>query len=97
MNKKTGTGDPSLNEVKPAEVAGRDTIARFQAQFRAAAYACLSILNGKTIDRVYCDFQDDFVCRESKNGTRTYHFYQVKTKCRISSLRTGRFPQLGTT
>jgi hypothetical protein len=75
---------PLINEVLPAETAGRDTIARFQAQFRAAAYACLEILNGKSIDRVYCDYQDDFVRRESKNGQQIYHFYQVKTKAKLN-------------
>ena len=73
-------GDFKLNEVPPRETAGRDAIARFQAQFRAAAYECLSLLNGKTIDRVYCDYHDDFVCREQKSGKPVYHFYQVKTK-----------------
>jgi Cap4 dsDNA endonuclease len=69
-----------LTEVAPRETSGRDTIARYQAQFRAAAYQCLSILNGKTIDRVYCDYHDDFVTRVVVNDRRLYHFYQVKTK-----------------
>ena len=72
--------DPKLHEVLPSETAGRDTIARYQAQFRAAAYECLSILNGKTTDRVYCDYHDDFVARCKTNGKHLYHFYQVKTK-----------------
>ena len=71
---------PKITEIAPAETAGRETIARFQAQFRAAAYECLSILTGKTIDRVYCDFQDDFVSRQQNRGKTLYHFYQVKTK-----------------
>ena len=61
-------------------MAGRDTIARYQAQFRAAAYECLSILSGKTIDRVYCDYHDDFVSRTQNTDKPVYHFYQVKTK-----------------
>lgn len=80
MTKSTESSEPLIGDVPPAETVGRDTIARYQAQFRAAAYACLQILNGKTVDRVYCDYQDDFVCRETQNGTPTYHFYQVKTK-----------------
>lgn len=71
---------PKITDVAPTETAGRETIARFQAQFRAAAYECLSILTGKTIDRVYCDFQDDFVSRQQNGGKPIYHFYQVKTK-----------------
>ncbi len=69
-----------LNDIPPRESAGRDTIARYQAQFRAAAYECLSIMSGKTIDRVYCDYHDDFVARSRKTGKPVYHFYQVKTK-----------------
>lgn len=72
--------DIKLHEVMPRENAGRDTIARFQAQFRAAAYAALSILHGKDIDRVYCDYHDDFVVRHNANAKITYHFHQVKTK-----------------
>ena len=80
MDNKAGATAPQINEVAPAELAGRDTIARFQAQFRAAAFACLEILSGKSIDRVYCDFQDDYVCRDSTSGAPVYHFCQVKTK-----------------
>lgn len=75
----TGT-PPQLHEIPPREVAGRDTVARFQAQFRGAAVACLRILDQKGPDRVYCDFQDDFVTREQVDGLPVYHFIQVKTK-----------------
>jgi Cap4 dsDNA endonuclease len=78
--KVSDENQPSLAEVTPRETSGRDTIARYQAQFRAAAYECLSILTGKTIDRVYCDYHDDFVSREAIGEKRLYHFYQVKTK-----------------
>ncbi len=74
------SSSPSLNEVAPTEVVGRDTISRYQAQYRAAAYCCLAILHGKGVNRVYCDYHDDFVCRYSDNGKPIYHFYQVKTK-----------------
>lgn len=81
MSKATGTNGVSVHHVKPRETSGRDTIARYQAQFRAAAYECLSILSGNSIDRVYCDYQDDFVTRSPSTGGRSiYHFYQVKTK-----------------
>lgn len=69
-----------MHQVKPRETSGRDTIARYQAQFRAAAYECLSILSGNSIDRVYCDYHDDFVTRSQATGEPIYHFYQVKTK-----------------
>jgi hypothetical protein len=69
-----------LTAVSPREVAGRDTIARFRAQFAAAAYASLQILDAKGVDRVYCDFHDDFVVRHTLGPSHVYHFYQVKTK-----------------
>jgi hypothetical protein len=80
MTDTAKTAAPKITEIEPVETAGRETIARFQAQFRAAAYECLSILSGKTIDRVYCDYQDDFVSRRQDDGKPLYHFYQVKTK-----------------
>ena len=72
--------DIKINDVPPRENVGRDTIARYRAQFRATAFACLKILEGKTIDRVYCDYQDDFVSRTVSGKKTVYHFYQVKTK-----------------
>lgn len=71
---------PKLHEVEPAETTGRETIARYRAQFRAAAYECLTILDGGDIDRIYCDYQDDFVTRSQSGDGPVYHFYQVKTK-----------------
>ncbi|MDH8538569.1 dsDNA nuclease domain-containing protein, partial [Klebsiella pneumoniae] len=50
-----------LHEVKPREQAGRDTLERYNAQIRAASIACLSILEGKDVKRVFCEFHDDFV------------------------------------
>jgi hypothetical protein len=80
MSELDKKNEPRINELAPSETAGRDTIARFQAQFRAAAYECLAILDGKTIDRVYCDYHDDFVARHQSHGKTLYHFFQVKTK-----------------
>lgn len=80
MTNSGSKDNPGIGDVPPTETAGRDTIARYQAQFRAAAYECLSILSGETIDRVYCDYHDDFVSRNQKSGKPVYHFYQVKTK-----------------
>lgn len=68
-----------LHEVKPREIAGRDTIARFNVQFRAAALECLKILD-RSVNRVYCDVHDDYVSSRTSDGLTTYRFYQVKTK-----------------
>lgn len=75
-----GATRPQLHEIEPCELTGRDVIARFQSQFRAAALASLRILEGKSFDRVYCDYQDDFVVREVLEEGPVYHFVQVKTK-----------------
>lgn len=79
-NNDISVNGPKLHDIAPRESVGRDTIARYQAQFRAAAYECLSILEGNSIDRVYCDYQDDFVSRSVRTGHPIYHFFQVKTK-----------------
>lgn len=69
-----------IHEKTPREVVGRNTLARFRMQFQAAAYAALEILSGKEVDRVYCDYHDDFVVRRTMAGVVEYHFFQVKTK-----------------
>lgn len=69
-----------IHDIKPRETVGRNTVARFRMQFQAAAYAALEILSGKEIDRVYCDYHDDFVVRRTVAGVVDYHFFQVKTK-----------------
>lgn len=61
------------------EQGGRTAIERFQLQFRAASYAALQILDGKEIDRVYCDYHDDFVVRVKFGDGHQYDFVQVKT------------------
>ena len=76
--------DPKLHEVPPRENVGRDTIARYQSQFRAAANECLLLLEDGTLDRVYCDYQDDFVSRFNLDGQHIYNFYQVKTKKKLN-------------
>lgn len=80
MTSGEDTDVQELHEVKPREVAGRDVIARFEAQFRAAALASLQILEGKETDLVYCDYQDDYVTRELIGSVKKYNFVQVKTK-----------------
>ena len=69
-----------IHDKTPRETAGRTTVARFRMQFQAAAYAALEILSGKDVDRVYCDYHDDFVVRRTIAGVVEYHFFQVKTK-----------------
>jgi len=70
----------AIHDKVPRETVGRDTTLRFRMQFQAAAYAALEILSGKEVDRVYCDYHDDFVVRRTIGGTVEYHFFQVKTK-----------------
>jgi Cap4 dsDNA endonuclease len=69
-----------LHQVDPREQAGRDSIARFKAQFRAAAFYCLAILKDAEIDAVFCDLHEDYVVRKKGKGWVRYDFYQVKTK-----------------
>lgn len=74
----------SIHDTPPRETAGRETVLRFRMQFQAAAYAALEILSGSEVDRVYCDYQDDFVVRRSSPAGVNYHFFQVKTKDRLN-------------
>lgn len=69
-----------LDQKAPREQIGRDTFGRYKAQVRSAALATLSILEGKEIDRVYCDLHDDFVIRKQDSNGYSYLFCQVKTK-----------------
>lgn len=70
----------SIHDKAPRETVGRITVSRFRMQFQAAAFAALEILSGKDVDRVYCDYHDDFVVRRIVGGVVEYHFFQVKTK-----------------
>lgn len=69
-----------IHDKVPRETVGRDTVMRFRMQFQAAAFAALEILSGKEVDRIYCDYLDDFVVRRTVAGVVEYHFFQVKTK-----------------
>lgn len=75
---------PKLHEIRPSEEVGRETISRFQAQFRAVVFECLSLLESDLIERVYCDFQDDFFTRGNREGQYYYDFYIVKTKGKLN-------------
>lgn len=68
-----------LETKAPREQNGRDSFSRYRAQVRSAALAALSILEGKEIDRIYCDLHDDFVVRKKNDRGYGYIFYQVKT------------------
>ncbi|MBF6986481.1 dsDNA nuclease domain-containing protein [Cupriavidus sp. IK-TO18] len=74
----------NIHDKTPRETVGRETTNRFRMQFQAAAFAALEILRGKGVDRVYCDYHDDFVVRCSVDGLIEYHFFQVKTKGRAN-------------
>ena len=73
-----------IHDIAPRETVGRETTNRFRMQFQAAAFAALEILSGKEVDRVYCDYHDDFVVRRNVGGSIEYHFFQVKTKGRAN-------------
>lgn len=75
-----------LHEVKPREQAGRDTLERYNAQIRAASIACLSILEGKDVKRVYCEFHDDYVIEKNIANDIHYTFVQVKTKEKLREI-----------
>ena len=79
MAGNNSTMEIQLHQVQPSEQVGRDTIARYQAQYRAAAMECLKLLDVGSIDRVYSEFHDDFVSRRSDAGSHFYSFFQVKT------------------
>jgi hypothetical protein len=75
-----------LHDVKARELNGRDTIHRFKAQFRAASLECLALLESSSVERVFCDFHEDYVVKfVDDTGTR-YRFVQVKTKTKQNHL-----------
>ncbi|WP_313631832.1 dsDNA nuclease domain-containing protein [Massilia timonae] len=71
-----------IHEKVPRETVGRETMVRFRMQYQAAAFAALEILKGTEVDRIYCDYHDDFIVRRTVAGVIEYHFFQVKTKGR---------------
>jgi coenzyme F420-reducing hydrogenase delta subunit len=75
-----------LHEVKTREQAGRDTLERYNAQIRAASIACLSILEGKDVKRVFCEFHDDYVVEKVVANDIHYTFVQVKTKEKLREI-----------
>ena len=63
----------------PPEQVGRDIFERYKEQAKAACLASLEILEQGEVDKVYCEWQDDYVVRKSRSGKFFYSFYQVKT------------------
>ncbi|WP_213152991.1 dsDNA nuclease domain-containing protein [Pseudomonas carnis] len=75
-----------LHEVKARELNGRDTIHRFKAQFKAASLECLALLEDCAIERVFCDYHEDYVVKFVDDGEIYYRFVQVKTKTKQNHL-----------
>ena len=73
-----------LTEVDLREQAGRDTINRFRAQFRAATIESLALLENNGIERIYCDYHEDYVVKYIVDGQVRYRFVQVKTKTKLN-------------
>lgn len=71
-----------LTDIAPREHAGRDTIKRYDYQFRKAAEACLRLLDDSSIERVYCDYHDDYILKVVNEDDALYMFHQVKTKAK---------------
>lgn len=73
-----------LHEIDPREQKGRDTIDRFRAQFKAASLESLALLENGEMERVYCDFHEDYVVKHLINSNPKYRFVQVKTKSKLN-------------
>lgn len=69
-----------LHEVKPREQAGRDTLERYNAQIRAASIACLSILEGKDVKRVFANFTMILSLKKSLLVIFVTHLYKSKLR-----------------
>ena len=75
-----------LTDKNPRENSGRDVIRRFNYQFRKTAEASLAILEGNGLERVFCDYQDDYVLKVVEDEKAVFLFHQVKTKKNESEL-----------
>ncbi len=73
-------------QILPDEQTGRDTFERYKVQAKAAGLASLKILNNSGVDKVYCEWHDDFVVRTNIDNDKKYHFYQVKTDYKKSHI-----------
>ncbi|QEY75038.1 dsDNA nuclease domain-containing protein [Pseudomonas denitrificans (nom. rej.)] len=73
-----------LHEVEPREQKGRDTINRYRAQYRAATIESLALLENKEIERIFCDYHEDYVVKYVIDSEAKYRFVQVKTKAQLN-------------
>lgn len=73
-----------LHELTTREQSGRDTISRFRAQFRAATLESLALLESKEIERIYCDYHEDYIVKYMVDSKAQYRFVQVKTKSQLN-------------
>lgn len=64
-----------LEQIKPREISGSQTIIRYDYQFSYTANRCIEMLDNPEIKRVYSEFHDDCVV-EFESGF--YEFCQVK-------------------
>lgn len=85
-NAKASMSKSKLTDKKPRENSGRDVIKRFNYQFRKTAEASLKLLDDKSLERVFCDYQDDYVLKVIEGNEAVFLFHQVKTKKKESEI-----------
>lgn len=74
----------NLTDKATREHGGRIAIERFRAQFKAAGLESLRLLEDGDMERVYCDFHEDYVVKHVVNSTPRYRFVQVKTNGKLN-------------
>lgn len=74
----------NLTDKATREHGGRIAIERFKAQFKAAGLESLGLLEDGDMERVYCDFHEDYVVKHVVDSNPRYRFVQVKTKGKLN-------------
>jgi hypothetical protein len=74
----------NLTDKATREHGGRIAIERFRAQFKAAGLESLRLLEDGDMERVYCDFHEDYVVKHVVNFKSRYRFVQVKTNGKLN-------------
>jgi hypothetical protein len=74
----------NLTDKATREHGGRIAIERFRAQFKAAGLESLRLLEDGDMERVYCDFHEDYVVKHVVNCNPRYRFVQVKTNGKLN-------------
>ncbi|MDZ5436776.1 dsDNA nuclease domain-containing protein [Pseudomonas fluorescens] len=74
----------NLTDKATREHGGRIAIERFRAQFKAAGLESLRLLEDGDMERVYCDFHEDYVVKHVVNYNPRYRFVQVKTNGKLN-------------